>query len=131
MSGEVYGAKSVTSATNVTLTTTAETVIVTSDPIHLTYPNQRFIIMAWAQLTVGTAGVSITPRIRRGSTTSGSLVGEANAETAVAAETVPCFIMVSEEVSGLESVTYSLTLAVGSASGNSTALQATILVIEA
>jgi len=133
MSGEIYGAKSVTSATNVTLTTTTETVIVTSDPIHLTYPSQRFIIIAYVQLTTGAGTTTVTPRIRRTALVGGALVGEANAETikVTAGGTEPFFIMVSEERTGVESVVYSLTLAQASATGDGTALQATILVIEA
>jgi hypothetical protein len=72
----------------------------------------------------------VTPRIRRGTTTSGTLVGEANAEQvkAAAGSTEPFFITVCEDRSDVATVDYNLTLQQTAASANGSALQGTILV---
>src|SRR4051794_25510635 len=69
-----------TFTTNVPLTTTSETVVVSSTTACAPRPDSEVIIFAYAQLTTGTNTTAVTPRIRRGATTSGTLVGEANAE---------------------------------------------------
>ena len=119
------------SATDVTLVTTAETVIVSSGPVVAPFQTHRVVILAWGQLVTGAATTTVTPRIRRGTATSGSLVWEANAVEvkAAAGSREPFFIMVSEARAGEESVEYSLTLAQASATGNGTVSQAAILVL--
>lgn len=120
-----------TSGTNVTLTTTSETVIISSGPVTTPSQTSRVVILAYAQLTTGAATTTVTARIRRGTTTAGTLVGEANAETigAAAGSTEPYFIVLEEDRADTNTVEYSLTLTQVSATGNGTALQATILVV--
>lgn len=115
---------------NVTLTTTSETVIVSSGPALVTRQTVNVCVMAWAQLTTGTNTTDVTPRIRRGTATSGTLVGEANAETilAAAASTEPYHLMVCEERTNVDSIEYSLTLQQTAASANGSALQGGIIV---
>lgn len=119
------------SGTNVTLTTTTETVIISSGAIAVPYETARLLILAWAQLTTGAGTTAVTPRIRRGTVATGTLVGEANAEQvkAAAGSTEPCFIVVSDEQSPAAAVEYSLTLAQTGATGDGTALQAGIVVL--
>lgn len=119
------------SSTNVTLATTAETVILTSDPIALPFDAVQALILAWAQLTTGTATTTVTPRIRRGTLITDPLVGEANAENvkAAAGSTEPFLIMVAEDLTRLDRVQYSLTLQQAAATGDGTVLQASILVL--
>jgi hypothetical protein len=117
--------------TNVTLVTTAETVIVSSGPATAPRQSVNVCIMAWAQLTTGTMTSAVTPRIRRGTLTSGTLVGEANAETILAAagSTEKYFLFTCEDRADVATVEYSLTLEQTAASANGTALQGGILVL--
>lgn len=118
------------SATNTTLTTTSETVIISSPPATAWKNVVNVCVFAWAQLTTGAATTTVTPRIRQGTTTSGTLVNEANAVTigAAAGSTEQFLAMACEDRSNVASVDYSLTLQQASATGNGTALQAGILV---
>jgi len=117
-----------TTTTNVTLTTTAETVIVSSGRVPVPHHTCLVHIRAWAQLTTGAGTTAVTPRIRRGTNTTGTLVGEANAETikVTAGGTEPFGVEAIERRSNQESVEYSLTLEQTGATGNGTALQAAI-----
>lgn len=128
---EVHEAQFNLATTNVTVTTTTEAVAVSSGPAKLSTPTARVVIVAWGQLTTGAGTTTVTPRIRRGTTISGTLVGEANAEEvkAAAGSTEQFTIMVSETRSDEESVEYSLTLTQAGATGNGTILQAAILVL--
>ena len=121
----------VTTGTSVTLTTTTENVAVSSGPVKTPFQTHRVIIIGWAQVTTGAGTTALTPRIRRGTAITGTLVGEANAEEnkVVAAETEPVFIMVVEERAGEESVEYSLTVQQADATGNGTIVQSGILVL--
>jgi len=120
-----------TSGTNVTLTTTSETSIISSGAVTLPRANGIVVVIAWAQLTTGAATTTVTPRIRQGTATTGTLVGEANAVTigAAAGSTEVFTIFVSEERSNVANVQYNLTLQQAAATGNGTALQAGILVL--
>lgn len=119
-----------TFTTNVTLTTTTETVIVSSGPASLQRREGNVCVVAWAQLTTGTGTTTVTPRIRRGTTASGDVVGEGNAETikVAATGTEPFFIFQCEDRADVGTVRYSLTLEQAGASANGTALQGGILV---
>lgn len=128
---DIKEAEITTTTTAVTLPTTDETVIVTSPRVSLPFHTCRVVIIAWAQLTTGTATSAVTPRIRRGGTTAGTLVGAATSETikVAAGGTEPLFIIVSEERAGEEAVDYSFTLQQANATGDGSSLQATILVL--
>lgn len=119
------------SSVNVTLTTTTEGVVITSDLIAPPYDAVQAVILAWCQLTSGTATTTVTPRIRRGNAITGALVGEANAENlkTAAGSTEPFLIMVAEDLTRIASIQYSLTLQQAAATGNGTVLQASILVL--
>jgi hypothetical protein len=116
--------------TNVTLTTTAETVIISSNLTATPRDEAEVVVLAYAQLTTGAGTTAVTPRIRRGTATSGTLVNEANAETIgpAAGSTAPYFAMFTEQ-RPTSSLQYSLTLSQTGASGNGSALQACMLVI--
>jgi len=128
---EVYEVGYNHSTTDVTVTTTTETVAISSPEIKVPFQTARLLVMAWAQVTTGTGATALTARIRRGTTTSGALVGEANAETlkAAAGGTEPVFIIVQEDQAGVDSVQYSLTVQQTGATGDGTVLQAAILVL--
>lgn len=116
---------------NVTLSTTTEAVVVSSGPAKAPLQTHRAIVFAWGQLTTGAGTTAVTPRIRRGTTTGGALVGEANAEEvkAAAGSTEPFLIMVSEDRADIDTMEYSLTLAQTGATGNGTVLQAAVVVL--
>jgi hypothetical protein len=115
---------------DVTLTTTTEAVIVSSGPVTLPREVANVCVIGWAQLTTGTNTTAVTPAIRRGTTITGTLVGEANAETIMAAagSTEPKFYMACEERSGVATVDYSFTLKQTGASANGSALSGSIIV---
>lgn len=120
-----------TFTTNVTLTTTSETVIVSSGPATAPRSTVNVCVFGWAQLTTGTATTTVTPRLRRGTATSGTLLGEANAVTigAAAGSTEQYLAMACEDRSDVASVEYSLTLTQASATADGTALFGGILVL--
>lgn len=115
----------------VTITTTTETVVITSPPTDLPAPTITAVILGWCQMTIGTACTAVTPRIRRGTTITAPLVGAANAEaikTAVGSNE-PFFLMLSESLVNLDQVQYSFTVQQTAATGNGNALLSSILVL--
>ena len=119
------------SASNVTLTTTTEKVIISSGPLPLEYSGQEIVIIGWAQLTTGTDTTAVKPKIRRGTAITGTLVNEANSETvkAAAGSTEPFFCMAAESRANENTVEYSFCLEQVGASADGTALQAGIIVL--
>src|SRR5918996_2650218 len=119
------------STTNVSLVTTAETVIISAPRIAVVRGSVSALILAFAQLTTGAATTTVTPRIRRGTAITDPLVGEANAVTlgAAAGSTEAFVAHAGEELTGIAGVEYSLTLQQAGATGNGAALQAAILVL--
>ncbi len=116
---------------DVTLVTTAETVIISSPPLTAPSDAMQVYVLAYAQLTTGAATTAVTPRIRRGTAITSALVGEANAEAikAAAGSTEPFFLAIVETLRGLSVVQYSFTLQQAAAAGNGIALQGAILVL--
>lgn len=129
---EVYGAEASVSAGNVTMTTTAETVAISSNPLTQERPQANYLIKAWAQVTTGTNIASMTARIRRGSTTGGTLVNEANTITVgAAAGSNEVFTAWAFDTQGdVGTAQYSLTLQQVTADGNATILQSGIEVTQ-
>jgi len=120
-----------TFTTDVAVTTTTETSVIASPAVTAPRDSDDVCVIAWAQLTTGTMTTTVTPRIRQGTTTGGTLVGEANAETikVAAAGTEPFYAMVCETRSNVATVQYNFTLQQASANANGTALQGGILVL--
>jgi len=118
------------SVTDVTISTTTETVVISSGPVSLPFQTCHIIVLAWCQLVSGTGTTDVTPRIRRGTTTAGALVGEANAEVVktAAGSREPFMIMVHEERAGEEAVEYCLTIQQTAATADGTVNQAAIIV---
>ena len=116
---------------DVTLTTTTETVIVTSGPATAPRQTVNVCILAWAQLTTGTATTTVTPRIQRGTAATGTVVGDSVAITvgAAAGSTEQYWAMACEDRVDVATVDYNLSLQQASATGDGTAVQAGILVL--
>lgn len=121
----------VVATANVTVTTTTEEVAVSSGPCKVTRQTARAIIVAWVQVTTGAGTTTVTPRIRRGTTITGDLLGEANAMIigGAAGSNEQYLMIASEARAGIESAEYSLTVTQAAATGNGTVLQAGILVV--
>ncbi len=119
------------SAAAVTLTTTTEAAVIASGPVKAASRNQQVLIIAWAQLTLGAATTTVTPRIRRTALVGGALVGEANAinNGVPAGESESFFMMATEERQNIADVEYNFTLQQAAATGNGTVLQSGIVVM--
>lgn len=109
------------------LVTTAETVVATLSGVN-TPRKTTVTIKGWAQLTTGTATTAVTPRIRRGTTITGTLIDEGNPVTvgAAAGSTEDFEITAQDENVDLAGGSYVLTLQQTAASANGSCLQAGI-----
>ena len=110
-----------------TLVTTAETVVATLSGVS-TPRAVNVQLRGWAQLTTGTNTTAVTPRIRRGSTITGTLIGEANPVTigAAAGSTEDFEVDVRDDGADIAAATYVLTLQQTGASANGSCVQAAI-----
>jgi hypothetical protein len=70
---------SVQVTTNTTVVTTAETIVATTPAISTPSPDTPVTISGVLSMTYGTGTTAVTVQVRRGTTVSGTLVGEANA----------------------------------------------------
>lgn len=117
---------STTVEADTTLTTTSETVVATLDAPS---PNRAGVIVTvrgWAQLTSGTGTTAVTPRIRRGTTVSGDLVGEGNPVDVTAGDTADHSITTDDPPGEVSSLNYVLTLEQTGATADGTAVQASL-----
>jgi len=116
------------SGTEVVVTTTTETVIISSGPVKVARQTCRVVVKAWAVLVTGTAATAVTSRIRRGTAITGAVLADEYPETlkAAAGGTEPFVIQGTEERSNVDTVEYSLTLQQASATGNGSAFRAMI-----
>lgn len=111
--------------TTVTTTTETEAAQVSAPP-----PNRaglRYTITGSAQVSIGTGGTAVTPRIRRGTDTTGTLVGEGNALTGAAGEEVTLAVTVDDTPGEVSSLDYVLTVQQTGATGNGTVLMASLV----
>lgn len=109
------------------LVTTAETVVATVSGVT-TGRAVNVQLRGWAQLTTGTNTTAVTPRIRRGTTIAGTLIGEGNPVTigAAAGSTEDFEVDVVDSGADIASASYVLTLQQTAASANGSCLQAAI-----
>lgn len=116
---------------NVTVTTTTEEVAITSPAILVPTSQASAIVFGHAQLTTGAGTTAVTPRVRRGTAITDTLVGEATAiEVAAAAGSDEMFdLLLIDSLDDVDSVQYAFTLQQAGASGNGAILQAAILVL--
>jgi len=128
---EVEEVGAATATTDVTITTTTEAVAVSSGAVPFPRASGQVLVSGWAQVTTGAGTTALTPRIRRGTAITGTLVGEANAEQvkAAAGSTEPVFAMAREDRANEGTVEYSLTVQQTGATGNGTILQSGITVL--
>jgi len=111
---------------NVTLTTTNETVVATVSGITTPRPGVKVVLRGWAQITTGGSTTALTARLRRGTTITDPLVGEANPEQveAAAGSTEGIDIAFEDTPGELASGSYVLTVQQTAAAADGTSLQA-------
>lgn len=117
-------AVSSSSATNISLTTTSETAIVTTAPISTRGVSEPVQLAFVAQLTLGTGTTAVTPRVRRGSGVAGAVVGEGNPINGTAGQTLQFIFDVTDEPGDVAKQRYTFTLQQTGASADGTALYA-------
>lgn len=112
--------------TNVTLTTTTETVIATLSGVSSPRAGVKIRLHGWYQVTLGTATTAVTTRIRQGTGITGTLIQEANAEqiSTAAASSEGHSIDVEDTLGEVANVSYVLTVEQTAATANGTVLQA-------
>lgn len=117
---------SAAATSSVTITTTTETVLATLPGIN-TYIGGAVRVECITSITAGTGTTAITVRLRRGTGITGTLVGNANAITVTAGNTVD-IIQAGEDTPGeAASLQYVCTAQQTAASANGTALQTELL----
>jgi hypothetical protein len=107
-------------ASAVSVTTTAETAALTTASVNTTLPNNTILIDFWLQITLSAASTTVTCKIYRGASTSGTLIFTCDAITVTASTKVDLHARTTDVVAGLESVQYTVSVTVASASGTST-----------
>lgn len=116
------------SIVNPAISTTAETVIATTPPFSPPIDAAQVIIHVVCSITIGTAGATLTLTIRRGPLVTSPLVQvHQPGITVVAGNTLGFGAFYVDTPGAVGGQQYSLTATVGSATGNSTVLDAAIL----
>jgi hypothetical protein len=113
------------SAGSVSVPTTTETAAITSPVLSLPPTPNGVVVRGNVNITAGTAATSVTVRVRQGSGTGGTAVGNAQVVT-VAAGLVYDLAIEVEDTSGPPSAQYTITVQQGAATGNGTINQAEI-----
>ena len=119
----------VNATVNVTLTDGVQTVAVSSGGVILPYQTSRIWVVAFGNVSLAAGTTALTARIRRGTTITGTQVGDSVVKNVAASTDNQIFIMVSEERSNVASVEYSLILLDSAASADGTITQSSILVL--
>jgi hypothetical protein len=117
-------------ATAVTDGGTAETVVLTTDPIIVPSYQRKVTIQGYLNITPGTSAVSCVIKVRRGTTTSGTQVGSTETALTIATDNISIPFLVSDQPGDSAGVQYVVTVAEGSAGANGTVniVSASILV---
>lgn len=113
--------------TNTTIVTTAETVVATLSGVST--PRKCAVTLEGsAQITTSANTTALTPRIRRGTDATGTLIDEGNPQQvqAAAGSTETVYLKAIDENVDLHNATYVLTVEQTGASANGTALQASL-----
>lgn len=114
-------------ATDVAITTTTETVVATLSNVS-TPRAVSVALKGWMQVTTGAGTTALTPRVRRGTTITGTLIGEANPVqvAAAAGSTEELEVAVVDSGADLAAASYVLTVQATGATADATKLQATL-----
>jgi len=110
------------------VTTTTETAVATMSRLNVDRIQRRIQFNGLVNITPGTGGTSVTLRVRRGSV-GGTIVGVAQAQAVTAGSTYSIAINVTDEPGEVAGAGYVLTVAVASATDNSTVNYAHLLAV--
>lgn len=111
------------------ITTTTETVAATVSGVNMPGPGGRIKLSGFAQVTAGTGTTALTPRIRRGTDATGTLIGEGNPITGgvAAGSTTSLSLDTTDAPAGeLANQSYVLTIQQTGASANGSIIQASL-----
>src|SRR2546423_5725345 len=109
-----------TAILNSPIITTAETVIVTTPALNLPFDGAQVLLFIYCVITL-TAGTSaFTPRLRRGTTTGGTLINVAQAITVTASTTFEYSSWYPDSPGVVAEQQWSLTMTMTAAGANST-----------
>lgn len=107
---------------DVTLVTTAETVVLTIPQVTTRDRSELVTLMAFAVVTLGVGATALTMRIRRGTDITGTLVGEGNPVTGAAGNTVGLALGGVDSPGDVSGQSYVVTVQQTAATANGTAL---------
>lgn len=110
----------VITATAVTDGGATETVVLTLSNVSTPGPGSAVNLFGVVNITVGTNGVAVVVRVRRGTTTSGTLIGTAQTDTGVATDKYTIPFDVEDNVGDEASASYVVTVTETSASADGT-----------
>jgi hypothetical protein len=105
-----------------TVTTTTETVVLTLPSISTANAGETVEISGAVDFTAGTAATFVTPRVRRGTGITGTVVGDADPITVTAGATSQVTFSVADNPGEVAGQPYVLTLQQTAATGNGSAL---------
>ena len=115
-------------ATAVNVVTTAETVAATSPPVNTDGLQTVVSISGVLDVTIGTAGTTLTVKVERGAVAGGTLVTSQGPYTVTAAQRVPIPFAAVDVPGVVVGQLYVVTVTVAAATGNSTVNFASISV---
>lgn len=107
-----------------TIVTTAETVVLTVSGVTVPGAGARVKLAGTAFVTTGTGVTAITPRWRRGTDATGTLVGEGDPIAAAASTNATTTLQVTDTPPDSAGLTYVLTVQQTGATGNGNITQA-------
>lgn len=117
---------SASATADVNIPTTTETVVATVVVPVVPSAGYKVNLFGTVQVTAGTAATAATPRWRRGADATGTLVGEGNAVTVAAGNTVEVAHNAIDAPGEVAGQSYVLTIQQTAATGNGTALQSAV-----
>src|SRR5579859_7563589 len=106
-----------------TLTTTSETIVLSLPAISTNGPGDTVSIQGKFDITFGTGATGVIVRVRRGSTVSGTLIGDANTISATAANTNDLPFAVEDTPGEVAGQVYVVTVQQVAATANGSVLQ--------
>lgn len=117
---------STSSTTDVALSTTTETAVLTLSGVSLDGPSQSVLVFGYAAVTTGAGTTSLTFRVRRGTGVTGTVVGEPATVKAGASESVSGAISVIDSPGEVAGQAYTLTVQQVAATANGTVTEAAV-----
>jgi len=115
-------------AANVSVVTTAETLVIVGNALSLQAPNGKAVVSGWLTITVGTGTTAVTLALYRGTTSAGTLLGTkiAQAGNFTAGSPAAFSVKAVDVLSNVGGAQYCMTVTQTGASGNGSVTQALI-----